>query len=153
MKTYKIKASIATHHQLNALKHFHLGMIPRRDGSFYGEKEFDSFEDAQDYLTEIAEIYYTTNEQIADNLGDDYLIIDRCTARIIEVEFFIIAIRSVSGLLGYWMGEDKPLTRLNWEALRYTSKDIANDEIANVVRPYINNSEDFSHYSYIILLK
>jgi len=79
----KIIATAPTSYQLNSLRAFHIGWKPRGNGSFYGEKEFDTEEDAIQYLSDLAHDYYDGDEDlIADNLTQHSLTLDAVTAHI-----------------------------------------------------------------------
>lgn len=93
MKT-KITAIAPTGYQLKSLTHFGMGYKKNMNGSFYAEKEFDSEEEAKEYLRQRADIYNNDDPcGSEDRLNDMYndvergcLTLDAVTASIDEFE-------------------------------------------------------------------
>jgi hypothetical protein len=65
MKTI-ITATAPTIYQLRSLREFGMPVTDQRNGSYSACQEFDSEEDAIEYLTNRAENYFETEEEIED---------------------------------------------------------------------------------------
>ena len=89
-----IRASAPTTYQLNSLTAFGMGFSNSKSGGHSAEREFDSADEAKDYLRERAEIYNSEDpEGSEERLNDMYddiergsLTIDAVTAYIEEIE-------------------------------------------------------------------
>jgi len=92
--TYTIIATAPTVYQLSSLKAFGMGANKHGNGSFSASQEFDSEDEAKQYLRKRAEMYnsndpYGTEERLADMYRDiEYgvLTLDAATAHIEEKE-------------------------------------------------------------------
>lgn len=93
--TYTIKATAPTAYQLQSLIAFAIGSDKNGNGSFTGEKEFDTDEEAKEYLKGRASVYNDedpcgSDERLAKMYAniDRYgmLTLDAVTARIEETE-------------------------------------------------------------------
>lgn len=88
MKTV-ITATAPTAYQYSSLSSFNLDVQKNGNGSFTGTKEFDSKEDAKEYLKERADMYFDSEAEINEaheEIKKGYLTLDAVTARIEEVE-------------------------------------------------------------------
>jgi len=65
MKTI-ITATAPTRYQLRSLRAFGMPVTDQRNGSYTSRQEFDSKEEAIEYLTKRAENYFETDEEIED---------------------------------------------------------------------------------------
>lgn len=92
---YRITAKAPTTYQLNSLLAFGMGIKTVCNGSYWAEKEFDTKEQAQDYLKNCADIYNNedpdgTDERLADMMegikNSNCLKLDAVTAYIKEIE-------------------------------------------------------------------
>ena len=90
-----IKATAPTSYQYNSLTFFNMGANKTGNGSYWAEKEFDTKEQAQDYLMNCAELYNNedpdgTDERLADMRecikNSNCLRLDAVTAYIEEIE-------------------------------------------------------------------
>lgn len=81
-----ITATAPTAYQIQSLKAFKMGCNDNGNGSFSASKEFDSVEDAKNYLADLANDYYDGDEPaIARNLGPNSLRLDAVSATIEEL--------------------------------------------------------------------
>jgi hypothetical protein len=91
--TFKITATAPTSYQLSSLKHFGMGFNENGNGSFSASKEFDTEEEAKEFLRGRAEMYNSedpsgSDKKIAD-MNDSIdkfgtLTLDAVTAHIEE---------------------------------------------------------------------
>lgn len=86
-----IKAIAPTSYQLNSLRRFGLNVKSNGGGSHTGIETFDTEEEAKEFLTQRAEMYYDEYEgQVDEHIegieASGYLTIDAVTAKIIEVD-------------------------------------------------------------------
>jgi hypothetical protein len=71
MTKYKLSASVPTNYQINSLRAFGLEIQKLPNGTYYGERIFDSEKEAKDFLIERAESFFDGNsdndfERLAD---------------------------------------------------------------------------------------
>ena len=87
--THKITAIAPTSHQLGSLMLFGMGFQKKADGSFTAKKQFDSVEEASDYLRSRAELYCENDRELNDAIDDivnnGCLTLDAVTAQIEEI--------------------------------------------------------------------
>lgn len=93
--TYSINATAPTVYQLNSLRAFGMGFEKNPNGSFYASKEFETKDEAKEYLKSRALMYNDedpcgSEDRLAemydsiDNFGN--LTLDAASAQINEVE-------------------------------------------------------------------
>ena len=66
----KIIATAPTVYQYKSLTYFGMPIEDLPDGSFQAEQEFDSEQEAKEFLTQRAEMYFETEEELKDAIED-----------------------------------------------------------------------------------
>lgn len=89
--THRITATAPTVYQKRSLSFFNLNEKANGNGSFTGTMDFESEDDAKEYLISRAEMYYDEYEGQVDEHFEDIqrygsLTIDAVTARIEEIQ-------------------------------------------------------------------
>lgn len=86
---YKITATAPTTYQLSSLFHFGMPVKNRLNGRHDAEMEFESIQEAKDYLTDRATIYADNEDELNElliQIDNNYLELDAIRAHIEEVE-------------------------------------------------------------------
>lgn len=74
--TYIINATAPTAYQLNSLSEFDMGYKANRNGSFSASEEFDTEEEAKEYLRKRAEKFNDEHSESEEKLAEMYADID-----------------------------------------------------------------------------
>jgi hypothetical protein len=90
MTTYRITAEVPTAYQLQSIRHFGMDVKKLFNGGYHASQDFDTLEEAQQFLIERAERYFEDENDLENALFDIHrhgvLGIDACTASIEAVE-------------------------------------------------------------------
>jgi len=91
MTKYRITAKVPTVYQLSSLRTFGMEVINLPTGAYYSEQDFDTIEEARQYMIDRATHYYDWDEEALESAIDgiinhSMLTMDACTGRIDEVE-------------------------------------------------------------------
>ena len=68
--THKITATAPTVYQFQSLIAFGMGYNKNADGSFTASREFETVEEASDYLRDRAEIYFEYERELENAIDD-----------------------------------------------------------------------------------
>lgn len=90
MTTYRITAQVPTAYQFQSIIGFGMEVKSSLNGSYYASQDFETLEEAKQYLIDRAEMYYDCDDRL-DNMLDmienyNMLELDSCRAFIEEVE-------------------------------------------------------------------
>jgi hypothetical protein len=118
--SYRITAFVPTGYQLNSLTSFGMGFTKSGGGGFYASKDFDTKDEAKDFLRSRAQQLADTEEELSEmeeQIERGYLQYDACTAYIENITYDkysedvqIGNEYAKGGSVGYLNGKEKLLT-------------------------------------------